>query len=319
MKLMDINSYIRDHYLQQSDDEMAIACNISNDAVKSRRYHLKLYRPIKKDITLRPIVSDMPQVKTIKDGLKRAIILSDMHVPYHDVKAVALVEQYMVNNRYDIYGNIGDFLDMDTISSFNKGRPGNTEGRYLIDDFTMANKILDRHQEIIRRNNPDATFFYLEGNHEERVNRFMAEAPHLKGLLDIKSQLRLDERGIEWIPSWSERVVHHIGKAGFVHGRYTNKYHAAKMVDTYGQSIFYGHTHDIMCHPKINEGDGSLYVGQSIGCLCEYRQQYLKGSPTNWQQGFMELFLLPSGHFTYHITRIIDNEFVGLDGKLYTL
>lgn len=58
-------------------------------------------------------------------------------------------------------------------------------------------------------------------------------------------------------------------------------------------------------------------MGQSIGCLCEYDQAYMKGKPSNWQQGFMVLFLLPNGNYMYYTPRIFDHKFIGPDGVLY--
>ena len=48
------------------------------------------------------------------------------------------------------------------------------------------------------------------------------------------------------VRSWSRGETHKVGKATFTHGLYTNQYHAKKMVDAWGESIVYGHTHDMM-------------------------------------------------------------------------
>ena len=44
----------------------------------------------------------------------------------------------------------------------------------------------------------------------------------------------------------------------------------------------------------------------------------MKGKPSNWQQGFMVLFLLPNGNYTYYTPRIFNHQFIGPDGVLYT-
>lgn len=249
--------------------------------------------------------------------ISRWIILPDMQIPYHDEKSLAAVENYIAAHRWDGWLQIGDFLDFDTISSFNYGKPRITANRYLNEDIEMANEILDWHQNLVRSNNKQAKFVLLEGNHEERVERWLDANPQFEGILSVPKMLRLKERGITWVPSWSLGETYSIGKAVFSHGLYTNKYHAEKMVNAWGQSIFYGHTHDMQCVPKAFKRKDDLIVGQSIGCLCEYEQTWMKGKPTNWQQGFMVLHVMPNGNFTYYTPRIINHQFIGPDGVLY--
>lgn len=224
----------------------------------------------------------------------------------------------MAAHTWDGYLNLGDFVDMDSISSFNKGKPGNTEGRYISEDFALANKILDRHQWLIWENNPYAKFVMLEGNHEERIERFLAENPTFKGQISLEKDLRLKERGFEWIKSWSKGEFYSIGKAKFHHGEKTGQYHAKQMVTDYGCSIFYGHVHDMMCIPINHKGDHeSIHVGQSLGCLCNFDLPYMRGKAHKWQQGFGVFYFQLDGNFTYYTPRIFDHKFIGPDGILY--
>jgi hypothetical protein len=123
--------------------------------------------------------------------------------------------------------------------------------------YEHANKILNRHHWIVRERNPDAKFVLLEGNHEERIERILDAMPQFEGLLEVKKGLRLDERAIEWVRAWSKGETYRIGNATFTRGLYTIMYHAKKMVDAWGESIFYGHTHDMVnskCiarHPEV--------------------------------------------------------------------
>ena len=245
------------------------------------------------------------------------IVSGDYQIPFQDNRALAVFEKYMAAHRWDGYLNLGDFMDFDSISSFNIGRPGAIMGRHISNDFEIANKILDRHQKIVRARNPKAKFVLLEGNHEERVLRWLDAHPDFNGFFDIPKLLHLAERDMKWVPSWSKGSVYKIGKASFVHGIYTNQYHAKKMVDTESGSIFYGHTHDMMCIPRTRRDKTDLQVGQSLGCMCEMEQSYMKGKPSNWQQGFGVFHFLEDGTYTYYTPRIINNRFIGPDGVLY--
>ncbi len=97
------------------------------------------------------------------------MVLPDMQVPFEDTRSLAAVEKYMATLKLDGLLYIGDFIDFDIISSFNKHSPRKTEGRRIWKDMERANAILDRHQRIVKANNRKAKFVLLEGNHEERV------------------------------------------------------------------------------------------------------------------------------------------------------
>lgn len=240
-------------------------------------------------------------------------------MPYHDALSHIAVEKFIAKYRWDVYLNLGDFIDFDSISSFSEGRPRLVNGKSINRDIAEANKILDRHQAIIRKRNPKAKFVILEGNHEERTERFLDVHPQFEGLLDVPTLLHLKDRGFEWVPSWTTGKPYTIGKASFIHGTSsTGKYHVYKMADDYGDNIFCGHSHDMMCIPKASKlHPDKVIVGQSIGCLCT-DMPYMKGRPSKWQQGFAVFYFQPDGSFTYYTPRIFNHKFIGPDGILYT-
>jgi hypothetical protein len=258
----------------------------------------------------RPSLHKRPAVETW-------IVLPDMQVPYEDRKSLHAVEKYMAAHRFDGYLNIGDFLDFDCISSHNLNNLRAVEGKRILADYDHANRILDRHQAIVRKNNPKARFVLLEGNHEQRMDRYLDANPQMEGMMEVDLNLRLDQRGIRYVKSWSKGEHFTIGKANFTHGQYTNQYHASKMVNAYGENVFYGHTHDVQCMPKVLKGADKTIVGQSLGCLCEYELSYMKGRPSNWQQAFAIFQFLPDGFFTYDVRRIFKHRFIGPDGVVY--
>lgn len=248
---------------------------------------------------------------------QRWIVLPDMQVPYEDQKTMKAVEQYIADQRFDGLVNLGDFMDLNCISHWNEGRPGDTEMMRLEDDWAVGNSILDRQQKILRSKNKDARYVLIEGNHEFRAKDMMARLPALKGSLDVEKNLHLAERGVEWVPYWSnKRKIFTLGKANFCHGLFTNQYHAAKMVTRFGRNIYYGHTHDVQEHSLAHLGDNHTIVGKSLGTLCRYDQQYLKGAPTNWQQAFAVFDFFEDGTYTEHTVRIFNHRFK-MDGKVY--
>lgn len=238
--------------------------------------------------------------------LYNVLVVPDLQVPYQDTRSLAAVEKVMKDYQWDEIIQLGDFMDFDCISTHNTGKLRSIEGKTIRKDYIEGNKILDRWQRLA----PKAKIVILEGNHDERMLRYLDANPQLVGSLEVPIGLRLEERGIRWVPYWSLGEVYKVGNAYFAHGQYTNEFHSKKMVSRFGVNIFYGHLHDMQCYPLVLRGEDKTLVGQSMGCLCRYDQAFLKGVPTNWQQGFGTFHFKPNGYFTYYITRIFNHEFV---------
>jgi len=247
---------------------------------------------------------------------KRWIILPDMQVPYEDKRSVAAVEKYMTAHKWDGYLNLGDFLDFNELSSHVIGKPGAVTEN-VADTFAEGRRILRRHATLIRQKNNHARMVLIQGNHDYRAVSYAERHPELKKLLDVPANLQLGALSIEWVPSWEKGKLFKIGRAHFLHGNYITKHHAARMVDYYGVCIYYGHTHDVNFFAKVMHGDGKTLEAGSLGCLCRYDQQYLKGRPTNWQQAVSTLFVRPGGSFNLYVSRIFNHKFVGPDGVEY--
>jgi hypothetical protein len=247
----------------------------------------------------------------------RVIVTPDAQVPYHDDVSMKLVEKYVSHHYFDEWVDLGDFLDLDQISSFNKGKLRLLEGRNIADDYAIGNKILDRRIAALKKHNPRAVYTALEGNHDYRIERLIDEQPQLKGLVEVPVGLKFEERGIEFVRCYSEGQTYRLGEAFFHHGLYVGGNHAKKMVESFGVNIFYGHVHDVSQHSKTSWGRDATVVGQSLGCLCIPDLQYMKGNPHNWAQAFATFSFFPDGTFTYHVTRVVNHRFVSPEGGVY--
>lgn len=248
----------------------------------------------------------------MKKPTKNVLVIPDLQVPYEDRRSLKAVEAMMADHPWDEIIQIGDFMDLDCISTHNTNKLKTIEGKTLRKDFDAANSRLDRWQRIGKK----AKITILEGNHDERMLRYIDANPQLSGTMEVPRQLNLAKRGIRWVPYWSEGEVYQIGNAYFAHGQYTNEHHAKKHVSRFGVNIFYGHTHDIQTYSLVLLGEDKTIVGQSLGCLCEYAQQYIKGKPTNWQQAFGAFHFYPDGFFTYNVVRIFRHRFY-YEGQVY--
>ena len=251
----------------------------------------------------------------------RVLVLSDVHdEPDHtDWRTLNPVLDYASTQRWDEVIFLGDFLNMDCISFFNKGKPRLTEGMTLDDTFKHGQKTLDKIEKATRAKNKKVKFTFLLGNHCDRAERLIDEMPTFRGIAEVQQGLRLKERGYKVIDNWRKGEVHIIGKLLFTHGlRSAPDNHAKMMVDRYsGYCVMYGHWHCVQEYSKIKFGDDNALFGVCVGTLGTYRPEYMGQRPSAWQQAFAEVTFRPDGFFNHFVTRIFDHAFVAPNGQFY--
>jgi predicted phosphodiesterase len=246
----------------------------------------------------------------------KVLVLPDTQLPYQDVRTMNAIEQFIAENRFDEWLQLGDFMDFHYASKWTKENLKVLSTENFYDDYQLANEFLDRHQTLIRKNNPKAKFTLIQGNHDIRPEKVIEKDPRFRRLIAFEDQLHLKERKINFVPFWRTNKPYRIGKAYFIHGLYVDKNHARKTVDAYGVNVFYGHTHDIQLYSKVLQGKDRTVVGQSLGCLCNYNLDYMGHRPSNWQQAFAVFEFFPDGYFTYQVYMIFKHRFRA-NGKTY--
>jgi hypothetical protein len=230
-----------------------------------------------------------------------------------DVRAFRAVMHYLSDSRgrFDAGVQVGDFMDMNCISRFVKGVPGEVYGESLAKDYEIANLVLDGMQVLLPK------WTIIEGNHDVRPVALVKERPELAGQVEFAKNLDLSGRGVEFVPFWSRGTIKRLGKVGIIHGKYTGPNHLQKHLANYGMNLLYGHLHSCGYYPKTTFGDHTTMAAECIGCLCEYDQPYISGAPTNWQQALTELIVFPNGNFQTTTIKIVNHRFVGANGVVY--
>ena len=189
--------------------------------------------------------------------------------------------------------------------------------------FRSANTQIDAIQAAA----PRAQFDYLEGNHEDRVERWAVtqalknqrDADFLRRLVSPETLLDLKRRGIHYyrrsechddltIPGWIRR-----GKVYFTHEISHARNAAAAAVASTGGNIVFFHTHRQDFSPLVLPAVG-LVAAWNPGCLCQRQPLWRHTRPTHWTNGYAVQLVSPSGNFL-HINVLIENG-VSLVGNL---
>ena len=157
----------------------------------------------------------------------------------------------------------------------------------------------------------------LEGNHERWIEDYLDAEPEFEGMIEIKVNLKLQERGYQWI---EQRKHFKIGKLYFIHGDYKEGYmpvyHTKAVAGIYSKSVVYGHVHYNQTHSGVTPFDAKPYQTQSVGCLCNLNPHWRRNQASAWMNSFYTAYLLPNGNFQPYAVNIVDNKFVW-DGQTY--
>lgn len=235
---------------------------------------------------------------------KKIGVLSDIHIPYHNIPALTCAMEWLKREKVDTILLNGDIMDFYQLSDFDRDRGAPS----IKDELEQTRQFLDS----IEKNFPDARIYFREGNHEERLKRYlMTKAPELFGMAEFQLPVLLDfmDRGIEWV---HEKRLMTAGKLNTLHG---HEYKAAMLAPVNPARGFFlrakdhilvGHHHQTSTHNEPTVG-GKIIGAWSVGCLCELHPYYM---PLNkWNHGAAIIELDQStGDFEVHNRTIIKGK-----------
>ena len=239
----------------------------------------------------------------------RAIVTPDKHFPIHDKKAINVVCKAIEIVKPTMYIDLGDTGEWEYFSThYWKGRnakPMEDLIPLLNKDVKAVNKGMDIIDKSLDKVKCKKRHF-VQGNHEVWLDKFVVRYPYLEHY-KTEQALKLKERGYKFHP-YNKKDNLKIGKLNFTHGKFVSKYHSFKHLDVYGESIMYGHTHDLQRHTKTNRG-GTISAW-SLGCLkdIEADEDWLGGRLTNWNHAFAIVNFFKNGNFNVEVVEIINGK-----------
>lgn len=231
------------------------------------------------------------------------LVLSDVHLPYHDVRTVELAIRHAKRERVKGVLLNGDILDSHELSTFDRDP---SAPRY-IEERDAALKFFD----YVRASLPSTRIVYKLGNHEERLERYLwRKAPALYGLPSVTfaSIFELSTYGIELVAD--KRVVR-LGLLNVLHGHEYRPSISAPVNPARGLFLrskavaLCGHWHQTSEHHEPTL-EGTPKGCWSTGCSCQLSPGY---SPLNkWNHGFAIVEVGREGKFSVRNLRVINGE-----------
>ena len=243
-------------------------------------------------IDFKPYVVDEPG---------RYLILSDIHIPYHDRDALILALE-SVSDPAGIILN-GDIMDHFALSQWDKDPRRK--------DFAAELRTTRQILGIIRDAFPAASIVYKMGNHEERYERYMElKAPELLDVaaFDLAAVLKLDELGITLVRD--KRPIK-LGKLYILHGQEYQRGFISPVNPARGlflrakENCLCGHSHQTSHHSENTLSDRHIACW-STGCLCDLHPKY--AVLNRWNLGFATALIDKKGAFSINNQRIIGGQ-----------
>ena len=128
--------------------------------------------------------------------MREHLLIPDMQVkPGVPIDHMDWIGQYIVHKKPDVIVNIGDFADMPSLSSYDKGKKS-AEGRRIREDLNAAYiamgqlmKPLKDYNETRRRYKEKQykpELIFTLGNHEDRISRAAENDAALDGFLNLQ-------------------------------------------------------------------------------------------------------------------------------------
>jgi hypothetical protein len=218
------------------------------------------------------------------------LVIPDTQVkPGVDTRHLSWIGNYCADKHPDVIVQIGDFADMKSLSSWDKGKKSAENARYAA-DVEAARDALGRltrpiREEIRRtRGRWQPRLVLTLGNHEDRITRFVESEPALEGKLSIKD-LGYEDHGFEVHPFLRPVVIDGIAYAHyFTSGPMGRPVPNAKsLVKKYHQSCTMGHVQGTDFYCQDYHADGRQIIGLFAGTCYLHDEAYL-GPQQNHQR-----------------------------------
>lgn len=252
------------------------------------------------------IISKAEEMQNVVLGEGRYLILSDIHIPYHDEASLSTALEWGLNNNIDTIILNGDIMDCYPVSSFIKDIAMPT----LREEIEMTITFFAYLRDLF----PTQAIFYKLGNHEERIKNYIlrsarefADVDNLK----IENLLHLDEYKIALV----NREIIKLGKLNILHGHEMGESVFSPVNPARGMflkaksNMLFGHNHQVSHHSENNINGENTGVW-STGCLCTLSPDYRPFAYTKWSHGFACVDVNEDNTFHVNNMRIINGKII---------
>jgi predicted phosphodiesterase len=239
------------------------------------------------------------------EGEQKIGVFGDVHIPYHHITSLTAFLQWLKRQNPETLLINGDLCDFHGLSRFEK----NPKARNLAGERAATLQFF----EVLRKQFPKSRIILKLGNHDERLEKYLAvKAPELLDLDEVQfeSLFKLDNYGIELV---GQKRIIRAGGLSILHGHeyptpVIGPVNAARGLFLRAKdSALVNHHHQVSEHTESTI-KGEIITCWSLGCLCELHPAY---APINkWSHGGAIVELDAKGNYEVWNKRILHGKVV---------
>ena len=247
------------------------------------------------------------------------LIIPDYHAkPGRSNAPMKWVANLAVREKPDVIIQLGDFFDMESLSSYDKGKKS-FEGRRYKKDLAAGHDALQKFNEGILKYNAKRLekklkqyrphMIMLGGNHEERIERVVQMQPEFEDVISL-DDLRREEFGWQVVPFLQPVEIDGIMYSHYfvsgVKGLPIGGENPAKaLLMKRFKSCTAGHTH-ILDFAERTSADGQKIMGLIAGCFFQGNEDWApKEVNEMWWKGVILKHEVRNG--------VYDPEFISIE------
>lgn len=238
--------------------------------------------------------------------MQRILSLFDTHIPFNI--PLDPVFEFAKDFKPTIVVLGGDIHEWGAVSTWVSDQSRHFDSGTITMAYEQMHTTVLQPIELVA---PKAKKIFLTGNHEDWIRKACDANPNLRGYAELERNIS----GWKIIPV---NAPYRVGEnLVYIHGTYTNEYHAKKTAVAYHRSVIYGHMHEVQSHTLVSPIDDSIfYKAQSVGCLCHLNPEWKKNKPNSWVNGFNFCYMNEDGTFQDFNVVIVKGKFWA-EGRQY--
>ncbi len=211
---------------------------------------------------------------------QKIVSLFDIHLPYHiNLKPIW---KFIHDFKPDVVVLGGDLHDWEAVSDWIANQSLRLDGQSIKRCYKEIHDII--LNPLLMAMPAHCQVKYLKGNHEFWVDQAINLNRNGQGYWELENNIDLKKYHMEVFPI--NGVYQPCENLLYIHGVFTNEFHAKKTVQAYHNSVIYVHAHTTQTYTDISPVNVTkFYTAQCAGCLCTLNPHFMKNRPNKWVNG----------------------------------
>lgn len=195
-----------------------------------------------------------------------------------------------------VVNHLGDNWDFPSLSVYDRGKK-DMEGRRLVDDVEAGNEAFELLTEPMQCRGWKPELHFYDGNHEDRLNRWIAENAQLEGA--IGPQMNAAELGWTVHPFLEPVTIDGVTRAHYFYNPNTGRPYSGENMDarlkTIGHSFTQGHQQGIKY--GVRPVGRTRHHGLVLGSSYLHDENYLGPQATAYWRGIVVCHQVEAGTY----------------------